>query len=90
MTMARAATTLPWHTSLTRSFTKSQDLSLLSIARLNKASSRDVFRSAGGHESPRYPSASEGLLADKFPFVPRDVLRCGVTELIHDGLPFCE
>jgi hypothetical protein len=43
MTMERVATILPWHTSRTRSFTRSQDLSLLSIARLNKASSRVRF-----------------------------------------------
>src|SRR5206468_2571042 len=39
----RAATTLPWHTARTRSFTRSHDLSLLSIARLNNASSRVCF-----------------------------------------------
>jgi hypothetical protein len=90
MTMTRAATTLPWHTSRTRSFTKSQDLSLLSIARLNKASSRVRFAILEADANrPDILHLQRRLLPYRLPFVPGDMLRCrrGVNELLHDGLP---
>ena len=90
MTIARAATTLLWHTSRTRSFTKSQDLSLLSIARLNKASSRTRFAIWRRTRIAQISfSFGRRLPPDQLPFIPGDMRRCrrGMNERLHDGSP---
>jgi hypothetical protein len=83
--MARVATTLPWHTSRTRSFTRSHDLSLLSIARLNKASSRVRFWICKRTNRPYILQLQRRLLSDEFPFIPGYMPRRGVNVLVHDG-----
>src|SRR5438270_6822305 len=89
MTIARAAMCSPCVTSRTRSFTRSHERSLLSTARLNRASSRVRFSSWRRMRIAQISlRRNGGLLPDEFAFVPRFPVPFAFgTWLFHDDLP---
>ena len=86
MTMARVATTLPWHTSRTRSFhqiTGSRFAVDRQIEQHKFAGS--VFDLQADSNRPDILQLQRRLLSDEFPFIPGYMRRRGVNVLVHDG-----